>query len=27
LLPDREHRGSLRSARLHGEHLFLRYVF
>ena len=27
LLPDREHRGSLRSARLHGEHLFLHYVF
>ena len=27
LLPEREHRGSLRSARLHGEHLFLRYGF
>jgi riboflavin biosynthesis pyrimidine reductase len=27
LLPEREHRGSLRSARLHGEHLFLRYAF
>jgi len=26
LLPDDEHRGSLRSARLHGEHLFLRYA-
>ena len=27
LLPEREHRGSLRSARLHGEHRFLRYGF
>jgi riboflavin biosynthesis pyrimidine reductase len=27
LLPDQERRGSLRSARLHGEHLFLRYAF
>ena len=27
LLPEQEHRGSLRSARLHGEHLFLRYGF
>jgi riboflavin biosynthesis pyrimidine reductase len=27
LLPDEERRGSLRSARLHGEHLFLRYDF
>jgi riboflavin biosynthesis pyrimidine reductase len=27
LLPEREQRGSLRSARLHGEHLFLRYSF
>jgi riboflavin biosynthesis pyrimidine reductase len=27
LLPERERRGSLRSARLHGGHLFLRYAF
>jgi riboflavin biosynthesis pyrimidine reductase len=27
LLPEHEHRGSLRSARLHGQHLFLRYAF
>ena len=27
LLPEQERRGSLRSARLHGEHLFLRYSF
>jgi riboflavin biosynthesis pyrimidine reductase len=27
LLPEHERRGSLRSARLHGEHLFLRYAF
>jgi riboflavin biosynthesis pyrimidine reductase len=27
LLPEREQRGSLRSARLHGQHLFLRYAF
>jgi riboflavin biosynthesis pyrimidine reductase len=27
LLPEQERRGSLRSARLHGEHLFLRYAF
>src|SRR5262249_26342167 len=27
LLPEQERRGSLRSARLHGDHLFLRYSF
>jgi riboflavin biosynthesis pyrimidine reductase len=27
LLPDEERRGSLRSVRLHGDHLFLRYAF
>jgi riboflavin biosynthesis pyrimidine reductase len=27
LLPERERRGSLRSARLHGEYLFVRYAF